>query len=95
MPAGSGRNTVSLLFGITPIAVFMYVYQRHARTRFHVWEIPAVSIVFTLYTYVWIFATVRALARNATGRRNWVKTPRVDEQLPSSEPALAQLPAAR
>jgi cellulose synthase/poly-beta-1,6-N-acetylglucosamine synthase-like glycosyltransferase len=94
VPIGRARNTVSLLFGLTPIAAFMYAYQRHALKPFRFWEIPAVAMVFTLYTYVWIFATARALARNATGRQNWVKTPRVAEQLPASDTeAVALLPA--
>ncbi len=88
LPVGRARNTVSLVFALTPIVAFMHVYQRHAHSRFHIWEVPAVSAIFTVYTYVWIFATIRALTRMALGRRNWVKTPRVAEQLPRSEPAL-------
>jgi hypothetical protein len=57
----------------------MYVYQRHATKGFRIWEIPAAGLVFTLYTYVWILATIRALARTLSGRQNWVKTPRVVE----------------
>ncbi|MGD1058668.1 MAG: glycosyltransferase family 2 protein [Solirubrobacteraceae bacterium] len=77
--AGSSRNAVSLTIGIAPLAMFMYVYQRNATKGYRPWEIPAAGLVFTLYTYVWIFATLRAFARNLTGRRNWVKTPRVAE----------------
>jgi 1,2-diacylglycerol 3-beta-glucosyltransferase len=77
--AGSARNAVSLTFGLAPLGMFMYVYQRHATRGFRFWEIPAAGFLFTLYTYVWIFATLRAFARNLTGRSNWVKTPRVSE----------------
>ena len=83
LDAGSARNAVSLAFGLAPMAMFMYVYQRHAASSFRLWEIPAAGLLFTLYTYVWILATLRALARSLTGRSNWVKTPRV------SEPVLA------
>jgi cellulose synthase/poly-beta-1,6-N-acetylglucosamine synthase-like glycosyltransferase len=79
LTAGSLRNTVSLTFGLAPLGMFMYVYQRHATKGFRIWEIPAAGLLFTLYTYVWILATIRAFARTLSGRQNWVKTPRVVE----------------
>lgn len=91
VPTGYFRNAVSLGFGLAPLAMFMYVYQRHSHEPFRFWQIPAAGFVFTLYTYVWIFATVRALARNLTGRSNWVKTPRVAEI--GAPATLAALPA--
>jgi 1,2-diacylglycerol 3-beta-glucosyltransferase len=84
---GKTRNVVSLTVGIAPLAMFMFVYQRHAASPFRPWEIPAAAVVFTLYTYVWIFATVRAVGRNVIGRTNWVKTPRVPEALARSSAA--------
>lgn len=90
MPVGRWRNVMSLLFGITPITLFMYVYQRYALQRFQIWEIPAAALVFTAYTYVWILATVRALLRTAAKRRNWVKTPRTPEL--AGEPATTSAP---
>jgi hypothetical protein len=39
--------------------------------------VPAYALIFTLYTYVWLITTVRALFRIATRRRSWIKTPRV------------------
>ena len=91
VPIGPAYNVVNLTFALTPIAVFMHVYQRHSLKPFRFWEIPAAAMVFTLYTYVWIFATARALVRAATGRHNWVKTPRVAEQPrhTDGDPALA------
>lgn len=76
------RRLLNLAFGLLPITLFMFAYQRHAVRRFGLWELPAVAVVFTAYTYVWIFATARALGRIALGRRNWVKTPRVKEGPP-------------
>ncbi len=79
VPAGTMHNAIDLGLGLAPLAMFMFVYQRHAAKGFRLWEIPAAGFLFTLYTYVWVLATVRALARNVSGRGNWVKTPRVAE----------------
>lgn len=88
IPAGIVHNAVSLGLGLAPLVMFMYVYQRNAAKGFRIWEIPAAGFLFTLYTYVWVLATVRALARNLCGRSNWVKTPRVVESVPTGdEPA--------
>ncbi len=76
---GTARNAVSVGFAFVPLVLFMLVYQRHALQRFRFWEVPAAGMLFTLYTYVWILATARALARSLMGRSNWVKTPRVAE----------------
>jgi 1,2-diacylglycerol 3-beta-glucosyltransferase len=85
LPVGHVRNALSLGFGLAPLAMFIYVYQRHSCWPFRAWELPAAGFLFTLYTYVWIFATARALARNLAGRRNWVKTPRVAELVGGEE----------
>jgi len=74
------RRLVNLTFGLIPIVIFMFVYQRNSLAPFRAWEVPAMAMVFTAYTYVWIFATARAIARIAFGRDNWVKTPRVSEE---------------
>jgi cellulose synthase/poly-beta-1,6-N-acetylglucosamine synthase-like glycosyltransferase len=85
IPAGTVHNAIDLGLGLAPLAMFMFIYQRHAAKGFRVWEIPAAGFLFTLYTYVWVFATARALARNAIGRGNWVKTPRVAETAPHAD----------
>jgi cellulose synthase/poly-beta-1,6-N-acetylglucosamine synthase-like glycosyltransferase len=87
VPAGTAHNAISLGLGLAPLAMFMFVYQRHAASGFRMWEIPAAGFLFTLYTYVWVLATARALARNVSGRGNWVKTPRVPEAPHIDEPA--------
>lgn len=94
IPAGSLHNAVDLAFGLAPLAIFMFVYQRHASKGFRLWQIPAAGFLFTLYTYVWILATVRALARNLTGRGNWVKTPRVPETAGEAPGGTAPLAGA-
>lgn len=88
IPAGHARNAVSLTIGLAPLVMFLLVYQRYSLVPFRVWQLPAAGMAFTLYTYVWIFATVRALARKLTGRGNWVKTPRVAE-LPADAVAMS------
>lgn len=87
IPAGIVHNAINLGLSLAPLVMFMYVYQRHAARGYRVWEIPAAGFLFTLYTYVWVFASARALARNLSGRSNWVKTPRVAEAAPADEPA--------
>jgi len=86
VPEGHWRNAVNLVFAVTPLLLFMHGYQRRAVRRFRVWELPAAATLFAAYAYVWIFATGIALLRGLTGRRNWVKTPRVAE--PAGEPNL-------
>jgi len=96
VPAGRGRNVLSLALGVGPLAMFMYAYQRYAVNAFRAWEIPAVAVLFALYTYVWIFASVRALARISVGRWNWIKTPRVPElSLPADETVRRPEPELR
>ena len=87
IPAGRARNTASVLIGIAPLAMFMFAYQRHALRRLRLWDVPAAGVLFTLYTYVWVLATVRAFVRMGMGRRNWVKTPRVAEEAGTLAPA--------
>ena len=77
VPDGSLRRAVSLLLSVLPVLIFMATYQRHSGRPYRWFEIPAFAVVFTLYTYVWLLTTIRALARLAFRRNSWVKTPRV------------------
>jgi hypothetical protein len=63
----------------------MFTYQRHSAHPFRWYEVPAYAVIFTLYTYVWLLTTARALARLATRRGDWVKTPRMAENLGLSQ----------
>jgi 1,2-diacylglycerol 3-beta-glucosyltransferase len=76
IPAGVAYRACSLLLSFLPAGAFMITYQRHSAHRFQWYEVPAYSVIFTAYTYVWVLTSFRALARLATGRKNWVKTPR-------------------
>lgn len=74
---GTAGNVVNLMLGVAPLLCFLSVYQRHAARPFRRWELPTAGLAFTAYTYVWIFATARALLRLFFRRRNWVKAPHV------------------
>jgi cellulose synthase/poly-beta-1,6-N-acetylglucosamine synthase-like glycosyltransferase len=77
IPYGLPFRVVALVLAFLPLTTFMITYQRHSSSRLRWWEVPAYGALFTLYTYVWIAATVRAWFRMVTGRRSWTKTPRV------------------
>ncbi len=77
IPYGLPFRLVALVLAFLPLTTFMITYQLHSSSRLRWWEVPAYGALFTLYTYVWIVATVRAWFRMVTGRRSWTKTPRV------------------
>lgn len=77
VPDGLPYRVVSLVLSALPLAIFMTAYQLHSPHRFRWYAVPAGAVLFTLYTYVWAYATVRAWARIVTRRTGWVKTPRV------------------
>ncbi|HVC25452.1 MAG TPA: glycosyltransferase family 2 protein [Acidimicrobiales bacterium] len=77
LPDGLWYRSVSLLLSVLPLAIFMSAYQRHSPHRFRWYSAPAGAALFTLYTYVWTYATVRAWVRIALRRGSWTKTPRV------------------
>lgn len=78
VPSGAAYRIVSLLLSTLPLAAFMTSYQLHAKHRYRWFEVPAAAALFTLYTYVWTIATIRAWWRIARGKTTWVKTPRVE-----------------
>jgi cellulose synthase/poly-beta-1,6-N-acetylglucosamine synthase-like glycosyltransferase len=77
VPYGFSYRLVSLALSVLPLTIFMMTYQLHSPSRFRWYEVPAAAAVFTLYTYVWFYATLRAWTRMAMGRKSWTKTPRV------------------
>lgn len=83
-------RAVALGVGIAPAALFLATYQRRGRHPFRWWQVPAAGLAFTLYTYIWAIATVRAWGRMAVGRWSWVKTPRV--ATPGASSARAEAP---
>jgi len=68
---------LSLLLSVLPVVAFMWTYQRHSQHAYRWYEVPAYAVLFTLYTYVWVFTTARAWTRIILRRKTWVKTPRV------------------
>lgn len=77
LPYGVVRNAANGFLMLAPITAFLTTYQRHSDAPLRWWELPAFGFVFTLYSYVWVIATVRAWGRMLFRRKNWVKTPRV------------------
>jgi hypothetical protein len=78
------QRYVQFLIGVVPVTAFLFTYQRHSDAPLSWWSLPAFGLAFTLYSYMWVLATLRAWARIATGQWGWVKTPRV-----AAEPALS------
>jgi hypothetical protein len=81
VPDGPLRRAISLLLSVLPVAIFMATYQRHSGRPFRWFEVPTFAIVFTLYTYVWLYTSLRALTRLALKRNSWIKTPRISAQV--------------
>jgi 1,2-diacylglycerol 3-beta-glucosyltransferase len=77
VPPGVAYRLLSLVISVLPLTIFVLSYQLHSRSRFRWFEVPSAAVVFTLYTYVWFYATLRAWTRIAMRRTSWVKTPRV------------------
>jgi cellulose synthase/poly-beta-1,6-N-acetylglucosamine synthase-like glycosyltransferase len=75
---GFAFRATTFVLSWPPIWVTLATYQRFAIHRLRTWELPAISIFFAGYVYVWALTTVRAWIRLALGRNNWVKTPRVE-----------------
>lgn len=77
VPPGFGHRVVVLAVGTGPLLVLVASYQRFAQRRLRPWEVPAYTLAFSIYCYMWCAATLWAWARMLTGRWAWVKTPRV------------------
>ncbi len=75
---GSGVvfRTVILTLSWLPLWLTIATYQRYAVDSLRWWEWPTYCVLFAAYVYLWAIATVRAWARAAMRRGNWVKTPR-------------------
>lgn len=77
LPYGEPRRLASLLLSVIPLTIFIGTYQRHSAYPFRWYEIPAAALAFTLYGYVWLWVSLRALTNLALRRNTWVKTPRM------------------
>jgi cellulose synthase/poly-beta-1,6-N-acetylglucosamine synthase-like glycosyltransferase len=77
VPDGLGHQLLVGLFLFGPITAMVSVYQRNCDHPLRWWEVPAVSFLFTIYSYAWVGVTVRAWLRMVFRRKNWIKTPRV------------------
>ncbi len=77
VPYGEPRRVASLALSVLPLMIFLGTYQRHSAHPFRWYELPAAALAFTLYGYVWLWVSLRALVNLALRRNNWVKTPRL------------------
>lgn len=77
LPSGLAHRAVLVAVGTGPLVALVATYERFAPSRLRVWETPAYALAFGVYSYLWCAATLWAWARMLTGRRAWVKTPRV------------------
>lgn len=77
VPYGPWRRSAALVLAILPLVICMVTAQLHSAHPFRWFEVPAAGLAFTLFSYAWVFATVRALVNIARRRNTWVKTPRV------------------
>ena len=78
VPPGLGRRLFILVLSTGPLAVLTVSYQRNARVPLRTWEIPAYALAFTVFSYLWVTATLCAWARILLRRGSWAKTPRVN-----------------
>jgi cellulose synthase/poly-beta-1,6-N-acetylglucosamine synthase-like glycosyltransferase len=77
LPYGEPRRLASLVLSVLPLVIFIGTYQRHSAHPFRWYELPAAAFAFTLYGYVWLWVSLRALTNLALRRNAWVKTPRL------------------
>lgn len=78
--AGALRNTLMIFLSFGPLSVFLVTYQSRTAVPMPVRWLPAYAVVFAVYTYAWMVATVWAWSRLVTGRGGWAKTARVDSE---------------
>jgi len=80
IPAGPVHNGFMLFLSFGPLCVFLLTYQARTSSPMPVRWLPAYAIIFAVYTYTWLVATVWAWSRLVTGRGSWAKTARVNSE---------------
>lgn len=80
LPVGAVRNTLMLFLSFGPLLVFLLTYQSRTSAPMPVRWLPAYAVVFAVYTYAWMVATLWAWSRLALRRGSWAKTNRVDSE---------------
>lgn len=80
IPAGAGRNAVSLILSAGPLAAFFFTYQKRTPVPLPMRWVPAYMLLFAFYTYAWLVATLWAWSRMSLGRGSWSKTARVESE---------------
>lgn len=77
LPDGAPRRAANLVLSALPLVIFMSTYQRYSAHPFRWYEVVVGGVLFTAYGYVWLWVSLKALWRLASGQNGWVKTPRV------------------
>lgn len=69
-------RALQIILSIGPVLLFFFTYQKYTRHRMpaHLW--PFFLMVFCLYSWVWIYASIMAVYRICRKKSNWVKTER-------------------
>lgn len=80
VPEGVVRNALILFLSFGPLTVFLLTYQARTAFPMPVRWLPAYAVVFAVYTYAWLVATLWAWARIVLKRGSWAKTARVDSE---------------
>lgn len=80
VPAGPMRNALVLFLSFGPLVVFLLTYQSRTSAPMPVRWLPAYAVVFAVYTYAWLVATVWAWSRMVMRRGSWAKTQRVKSE---------------
>jgi 1,2-diacylglycerol 3-beta-glucosyltransferase len=75
------HNLVQLTLAIGPITAFIAVYQLRAATPLRWWELPAATVLFGVYGYLFLFSQIWAWSRIVMRHGSWAKTPRVRAEI--------------
>lgn len=80
IPQGVARNALILFLSFGPLSVFLLTYQSRTAFPMPVRWLPAYAVVFAVYTYSWLVATLWAWSRIVLKRGSWAKTARVSSE---------------
>jgi 1,2-diacylglycerol 3-beta-glucosyltransferase len=75
------HNLAELMLAAGPIIAFTTVYQLQATNPLRWWELPAVTVLFGVYGYLFLFSQVWAWGRILMKHGSWAKTPRVRAEI--------------
>jgi len=77
IPSDLGQRVMVEVVSLGPPLCFVSAYQRRAKDPLPWWAVPAATVYFTAYTYLFAVCQVWAWTRMVLGKGNWAKTQRV------------------